>query len=68
MRDIQDNRKCPIDTMLQELTYLCTDQPESDFHSEEKATLLENVLNDVMKLCDEDSDMKKIMKQHLSEL
>jgi hypothetical protein len=54
--------------MLQELTYLCRDQPESESHSEEKVTLLQNVLKDVVNLCDEDSDIKKIMKQHLSQL
>jgi len=57
--------------MLQELLYRCSDsktdsKDESNQKSKEKETLLKNVLDDVLGICDD--TMKKEMEEHLSRL
>jgi hypothetical protein len=67
-RDVQDFRKCTVDAMLQELLYRCREEFEFDSEgdSEEKETLLKDVLNAVLSICDE--SMKKTMQTHFSAL
>ena len=67
-RDIQDYRKCTLDTMLQELFYRCREKLGfgSEGDSEEKETLPKDALNTVLSICDE--SMKKVMQIHLSAL
>jgi len=60
--------------MLQELLYRCSDQSESKTDSKQKGkqkskqkeTLLKNVFNDVLRVCDD--KMKQELMPHLSRL
>jgi hypothetical protein len=62
MRDIKDHRKCGINEMLRELLARCSVEPDSTKSVQEKETLLKDVFDEVLKICD-NSMKEEMMKQ-----